>query len=47
MDCSIATFYGVHTGLAAGSIYLCGDEEQTLDVYERDVLPEFLKAKKS
>jgi len=28
MDCSIATFYGVHTGLAAGSIYLCGDEQQ-------------------
>ena len=28
MDCSIATFYGVHTGLAAGSIYLCGDERQ-------------------
>lgn len=28
VDCSIATFYGVHTGLSAGSIYLCGDEEQ-------------------
>jgi glutaryl-CoA dehydrogenase len=28
VDASIATFYGVHTGLAAGSIYLCGDEEQ-------------------
>jgi glutaryl-CoA dehydrogenase len=28
IDSSIATFYGVHTGLAAGSIYLCGDEEQ-------------------
>jgi glutaryl-CoA dehydrogenase len=28
VDPSIATFYGVHTGLAAGSIYLCGDEEQ-------------------
>lgn len=27
-DCSVATFYGVHTGLSAGSIYLCGDEEQ-------------------
>ncbi len=27
-DSSIATFYGVHTGLSAGSIYLCGDEEQ-------------------
>jgi glutaryl-CoA dehydrogenase len=28
IDCSVATFYGVHTGLSAGSIYLCGDEEQ-------------------
>ena len=28
VDASIATFYGVHTGLSAGSIYLCGDEEQ-------------------
>jgi glutaryl-CoA dehydrogenase len=28
VDASIATFWGVHTGLAAGSIYLCGDEEQ-------------------
>jgi glutaryl-CoA dehydrogenase len=28
IDASIATFYGVHTGLSAGSIYLCGDEEQ-------------------
>jgi glutaryl-CoA dehydrogenase len=28
IDCSIATFYGVHTGLSAGSIYLCGNEEQ-------------------
>ena len=27
-DSSIATFYGVHTGLSAGSIYLCGDDEQ-------------------
>ncbi|HEX4724017.1 MAG TPA: acyl-CoA dehydrogenase family protein [Pseudonocardiaceae bacterium] len=27
-DPSIATFYGVHTGLATGSIYLCGSEEQ-------------------
>src|SRR4029077_19877466 len=24
VDASIATFWGVHTGLAAGSIYLCG-----------------------
>jgi glutaryl-CoA dehydrogenase len=28
IDCSVATFYGVHSGLAMGSIYLCGSEEQ-------------------
>lgn len=28
VDSSIATFVGVHGGLAAGSIYLCGSEEQ-------------------
>ncbi|MGH8910203.1 MAG: acyl-CoA dehydrogenase family protein [Egibacteraceae bacterium] len=28
VDSSIATFYGVHSGLAMGSIYLCGSEEQ-------------------
>jgi glutaryl-CoA dehydrogenase len=28
VDPSYATFYGVHTGLSAGSIYLCGDAEQ-------------------
>jgi glutaryl-CoA dehydrogenase len=28
VDCSIATFVGVHGGRAAGSIYLCGSEEQ-------------------
>lgn len=28
VDCSIATFIGVHGGLSAGSIYLCGSEEQ-------------------
>ena len=28
IDPSYATFYGVHTGLSAGSIYLCGDDEQ-------------------
>jgi glutaryl-CoA dehydrogenase len=27
-DPSIATFFGVHSGLAMGSIYLCGSEEQ-------------------
>jgi len=26
---------------------MCGDEEQTLDIYQRDVLPEFLKARKA
>jgi glutaryl-CoA dehydrogenase len=28
IDCSIATFHGVHSGLSMGSIYLCGSEEQ-------------------
>jgi glutaryl-CoA dehydrogenase len=28
VDASIATFWGVHTGLSAGSVYLCGSEEQ-------------------
>lgn len=28
VDCSMATFFGVHSGLAMGSIYLCGSEEQ-------------------
>jgi glutaryl-CoA dehydrogenase len=28
VDCSISTFFGVHSGLAMGSIYLCGSEEQ-------------------
>ncbi|GAA5073808.1 acyl-CoA dehydrogenase family protein [Lysobacter panacisoli] len=28
VDSSISTFFGVHTGLAMGSIYLCGSEEQ-------------------
>jgi glutaryl-CoA dehydrogenase len=28
VDCSVATFLGVHAGLAMGSIYLCGSEEQ-------------------
>jgi probable F420-dependent oxidoreductase len=33
-------------GVTQFNIYLmCGNEEQTLDVYERDVLPEFLKAR--
>lgn len=28
IDCSIATFHGVHSGLAMGSVYLCGSDEQ-------------------
>ncbi|HEU5342802.1 MAG TPA: acyl-CoA dehydrogenase family protein [Ktedonobacterales bacterium] len=28
IDPSIATFFGVHSGLAMGTIYLCGSEEQ-------------------
>jgi glutaryl-CoA dehydrogenase len=28
IDASISTFHGVHTGLAMGSIYYCGSEEQ-------------------
>jgi glutaryl-CoA dehydrogenase len=28
IDSSMATFFGVHSGLAMGSIYLCGSEEQ-------------------
>src|ERR1700744_5703274 len=28
VDSSIATFHGVHSGLAMGSIYLCGSDEQ-------------------
>ncbi|TVZ52447.1 acyl-CoA dehydrogenase family protein [Dokdonia sp. Hel_I_53] len=28
VDVSLSTFFGVHSGLAMGSIYLCGSEEQ-------------------
>jgi glutaryl-CoA dehydrogenase len=28
IDCSFATFFGVHSGLSMGSIYLCGSDEQ-------------------
>ena len=28
VDVSISTFFGVHSGLAMGSIYLCGSDEQ-------------------
>lgn len=31
VDVSISTFFGVHSGLAMGSIYLCGSEEQKQD----------------
>jgi len=35
-------------GVTQFNIYLmCGDEEQTLELYERDVMPEFLAAKNS
>ncbi|MGF6636616.1 acyl-CoA dehydrogenase family protein [Paraburkholderia sp. MM6662-R1] len=35
VDASISTFFGVHTGLAMGSIAICGSEEQ-----KREWLPE-------
>ena len=35
-DCSIATFNGVHAGLAMGSIYLCGSDEQRRTIPARD-----------
>ena len=35
-------------GVTQFNLYLmCGDEEQTLEIYQRDVLPEFLKAAKA
>jgi hypothetical protein len=35
-------------GVTQFNIYLmCGEEEQTLDVYHREILPAFLKAKKA
>ena len=40
-DCSIATFHGVQSGLAMGSIYLCGSEEQ-----KRRWLPAMQRAEK-
>jgi probable F420-dependent oxidoreductase len=34
-------------GVTQFNIYLmCGDEEETLDIYQKDILPEFLKTKK-
>ena len=36
-----------HVGVTQFNIYLmCGDEEESLDIYEKDVLPEFIKTKK-
>jgi glutaryl-CoA dehydrogenase len=29
VDCSVATFFGVHSGLAMGSIYLCGSRSRS------------------
>ncbi|HEX9130708.1 MAG TPA: acyl-CoA dehydrogenase family protein, partial [Ktedonobacteraceae bacterium] len=40
-DCSIATFFGVHSGLAMGSIYLCGSDEQ-----KRQWLPSMARLEK-
>jgi glutaryl-CoA dehydrogenase len=40
-DASVATFYGVHTGLAGGSILACGSEEQ-----QRRWLPEMSRLEK-
>ena len=31
VDVSTSTFFGVHSGLAMGSVYLCGSEEQKLE----------------
>ena len=41
IDCSVATFHGVHSGLAMGSLYLCGSEEQ-----KRRWLPAMQRAEK-
>jgi glutaryl-CoA dehydrogenase len=41
VDPSISTFMGVHSGLAMGSIYLCGSEEQ-----KRRWLPEMARLEK-
>src|SRR5262245_1195758 len=41
IDCSIATFHGVHSGLAMGSIYLCGSDAQ-----KRRWLPAMRRAEK-
>ena len=41
VDVSISTFFGVHSGLAMGSIYLCGSEEQ-----KQEWLPKMQKLEK-
>ena len=41
VDVSISTFFGVHSGLAMGSIYLCGSEEQ-----KQEWLPKMQKMEK-
>ncbi len=41
VDVSISTFFGVHSGLAMGSIYLCGSEEQ-----KEEWLPKMQKLEK-
>ncbi len=41
VDVSISTFFGVHSGLAMGSIYLCGNEEQ-----KQEWLPKMQKLEK-
>ncbi len=41
VDVSISTFFGVHSGLAMGSVYLCGSEEQ-----KQEWLPKMQKLEK-
>ncbi|HET8809498.1 MAG TPA: acyl-CoA dehydrogenase family protein [Flavobacteriaceae bacterium] len=41
VDVSISTFFGAHSGLAMGSIYLCGSEEQ-----KQEWLPKMQKLEK-
>ena len=35
VDCSVSTFFGVQSGLAMGSIYYCGSEEQKQNGFRR------------
>jgi glutaryl-CoA dehydrogenase len=44
VDPSIATFHGVHNGLAMGSLYLCGSEEQKQEWLPRMARMEVLGA---